>query len=72
MNVRIESVSKNHNSKSFIICVQPNISLYPQNADIAGGYSTPICVKSKRIAKSVVWGGSITRTTDDKLGIPDV
>lgn len=52
LNVRIESVSKNHNSKLFVICVQPNIALYPQNADIAGGYTTPICVKSKRIAKS--------------------
>lgn len=52
LNVRIESVSKNHNSKLFVICVQPNIIMYPQNADIAGGYTTPICVKSKRIAKS--------------------
>lgn len=52
LNVRIESVSKNHNSKLFVICIQPNIALYPQNADIAGGYTTPICVKSKRITRS--------------------
>ncbi|KNB42727.1 hypothetical protein JH06_3574 [Blastocystis sp. subtype 4] len=52
LNIRIESVSKNHNSKAFVIYVHPDISLYPQNADIAGDYSTSINVKSKRTSKS--------------------
>lgn len=55
LNVRIESVSKNHNSKPFVIYVFPNLTLYPQNADIAGVYTTPIKVKSKRASKSENW-----------------
>ncbi|KAK8815768.1 hypothetical protein WA538_004892 [Blastocystis sp. DL] len=51
LNIRIESVSKNHNSKSFVIFVHPDLSLCPQNADIAGDYSTSITVKSKRTSK---------------------
>ena len=53
LNIRIESVSKNHNSKSFVIFVHPDLSLCPQNADIAGDYSTSITVKSKRTSKSI-------------------
>ena len=45
-------MSKNHNSKSFVIFVHPDLSLCPQNADIAGDYSTSITVKSKRTSKS--------------------
>ena len=47
-------MSKNHNSKAFVIYVHPDISLYPQNADIAGDYSTSINVKSKRTSKSKI------------------
>ena len=54
LNIRIESVSKNHNSKAFIIYVHPDISLYQHNADIAGDYSTSINVKSKRTSKSMI------------------
>ena len=53
LSVRIDSVSKNHNNKAFIIHVFPDLDEYPQNCDIGGCYTIPIKVKSKRYSKSM-------------------
>lgn len=48
LRLRIEDVSKNHQSKGFVIKVGPDTQHSPLNSDISPDISTPISVRSKR------------------------
>ena len=47
IRVRINDVSKNHQSRAFIVKVSPDIAANPGLFDVAATWSTPVIVKSK-------------------------
>jgi hypothetical protein len=52
LRLRIEDVSKNHQSKGFVVKVGPDVQHAPLNADISPDISTSVSVRSKRNRRS--------------------
>lgn len=52
LRLRIEDVSKNHQSKGFVIQVGPDVQHAPLNSDISPDTSTSVSVRSKRNRRS--------------------
>lgn len=63
LRLRIEDVSKNHQSKGFVVRVAPDTQHSPLNSDISPDVSTSVSVRSKRNRRSKHAGGS--RVEDD-------
>ena len=52
LRLRIDDVSKNHQSKGFVIQVAPDVQHSPLNSDISPDTSTSVSVRSKRNRRS--------------------